>query len=225
MNNINIFYHIYLFSNWESIVQEQLDVLERSGLLKISKLKVGIVYHGGSENEIEKCVYKLNKIPNCEILFTKHTSYCGECDTLIEMKNFSVNQVGFLLYIHSKGVTQIGSERESYVNDWRRMMEYFLIENWEDCVFKLKDGYDCCGINYQDHAATINNQPKLIKIFNGNFFWVNSEYVKNLDSSILFEHRYSSENWVLSQKHNAYIPFNTPPGFDFYHNSITDYIK
>ncbi len=223
MDSIYIYYHVYLFSDWVSIVKEQLDLLQKTELLSKSKLKVGIVYYEGSQNDVEKCKSIFDKISNCEILFTKHTSSCGECDTLFEMKSFSEKEKCLFLYIHSKGVTQIGSERELHVRNWRKLMEYYLIEKWEDCVSKIQEGYDCCGINYQNHAATIKNESKLIKIFNGNFFWASSEYIKKLDESILFEHRYSAENWVLSQEHNAYTPFIPPPGFDFYHNSITEY--
>ena len=104
-------------------------------------------------------------------------------------------------------------------------MEHFLIDKWEDCLKKLNDGYDCCGINYQNHAANIKNEIKLIKIFNGNFFWVNSKYVKKLDDTILFEHRYSSENWILSSEHRCFSFLDVPPSFNLYYNVYKNYDK
>ena len=225
MSKCHIFYHVYLFGNWKFILQEQMDLIKNSGLLDISELKVGISYYHETESHIDDCVKILKSYKNVEIMFVKHTSACGESDTLQELYNFcqDSSENVKVFYFHAKGVTHYKSEREENVKNWRNLMEYFLIEKWQSCVEKLDEGYDCCGVNYQGHAANIKNQTVAIKIFNGNFFWANSNYINKLDSSILWEHRYSSENWILSELHNAYIPFNPPPAFDFYHHTLENY--
>lgn len=227
MNEKIIYYHVYLFGNWETIVKDQLETLKNSGLLKESKLKVGLVYYAGSDHQIDHFKQILSEYENSEIIFVRHTNACGESDTLHQMHQFalSIDHNVNILYIHAKGVTQYLSEREQYVWEWRKIMEYFLVENWQDCVDKLNNGYDCCGINYQDHAAHIKGKIVSTKIFNGNFYWANSNYLKKLDNSILWEHRHSGENWILSSEHRVYLPFSPPPAFDFYNNSIQDYKK
>ena len=214
-------------TNWDEIVSEQLERLHSSGLLKVSQLKIGVVYGYGinKEENTKKLESILNNFYNYEIIFIEPNGCCGESITLKEMSNFSkkTNENLKILYFHTKGITQFNTERENPVREWRRMMEYFLIDNWENCVNKLNEGYDCCGINYQNHAANVKNEMKLIQIFNGNFFWTNSNYVKKLDDSILFEHRYSSENWILSESNNSFSFLNVPPSFDLYYNIYENY--
>ena len=225
MKKYYIFYHVYLFGNWKEIVIDQMNTLQNSGLLEFSQVKVGVAYYSETDKEIENCKTILESYKNVEIIYERHTSGCGESDTLEELYKFSKNSIENLkiLYLHTKGVTHYKSEREENVKNWRKLMEYFLIDKWQTCVEKLEEGYDCCGVNYQGHAANIKNEIVAIKIFNGNFFWANSEYINKLDNSILWEHRYSSENWILSSNHNAFVAFSPPPAFDFYHNTIHDY--
>lgn len=230
MNKYFIFYHIFFETNWDEIVSEQLLRLHNSGLLKNSELKIGVVFGMGinKESNLEKLNQLLQEYYNYEILYVEPTGCCGESSTLNRLSNFCFEneENNKILYIHTKGITQHNTIRELPVAEWRRMMEYFLIDNWNDCVSKLDEGYDCCGINYQNHAANIKNKTTLIKIYNGNFFWVNSNYVKTLDNSILFEHRYSAENWLLSnENHKSYSFLDVPPIFDLYYNIYENYKK
>jgi hypothetical protein len=227
MNKIYIYYHIFIETNWYDIVLEQLERLHNSGLLNISNLKIGVVFGYGIDRESN--IIKLNNILenfyNYEIMFMEPNGCCGESSTLKELSNFSkTNDENYnILYLHTKGITQYQTEREEPVREWRKMMEYFLIDKWEDCLEKLNEGYDCCGINYQNHAANIKNESKLIQIFNGNFFWVNSNYAKKLDDTILFEHRYSAENWILSSEHKSFSFLDVPPAFNLYYNIYENY--
>lgn len=228
MSKYFIFYHIFFETNWEDIVLEQLLKLRTFGLLDKSQLKIGVVYgHNiNKESNLEKLHIILQEYYNYEILFVKPTGCCGESDTLDVLSKFCVdiNENVKILYLHTKGVTQYNTIREKPVAEWRRMMEYFLIENWSDCVSILDKDFDSCGINYQNHAANIKNNVTLIKIYNGNFFWVNSNYITTLDNSILFEHRYSAENWLFSNtNHKAYSFLDVPPIFDLYYNIYENY--
>lgn len=222
-----IFYHIFIETNWYDIVQEQLERLHNSGLLKTSKLKIGVVYGYGinKESNVEKLESILENFYNYEIMFVEPNGCCGESSTLKKLSELCENTDENLniLYLHTKGITQHQTEREIPVREWRKMMEYFLVDKWEDCVTKLNEGFDCCGINYQNHAANIKNETKLIQIFNGNFFWVNSKYVKTLDDTILFEHRYSAENWILSSEHKCFSFLDVHPAFNLYYNVYEDY--
>jgi hypothetical protein len=222
---IQIFYHIFLITNWYDIVKEQIDSLSNSKLLEVSTLNVGVLFDKQIDSEKEKLMELLSKVPSLNLMFIDENVSFGESKTLIKLKEFSMTDTNNtnILYLHTKGVTQHNSIREKPVKEWRLMMEHFLITNWEKCVEKLNDEFDCCGINYQDHAGNVKGETKLIQIFNGNFFWTKSDYVKKLDESILFEHRYSSENWILSSEHKAYTFFNVPPIFDLYYNIYENY--
>ena len=228
MTEYFIFYHIFFETNWDEIVSEQLMRLHNSGLLAKSQLQIGIVYGHNINKDVnlEKLDSILKNYYNYKIIFTKPTGCCGESDTLYALSEFCLESDDNIkiLYIHTKGITQHKTIRETPVAEWRRMMEYFLIDNWANCVSKLDDGYDCCGINYQNHSANIKSNIICIKIYNGNFFWVNSNYIKKLDNTILFEHRYSAENWIFSsEEHNAYSFLDVPSSFDLYYNIYEKY--
>jgi hypothetical protein len=223
MNKNIIYYHIFAITNWLEIVKEQIDLMVQYDLLKNSILRIGVLYT--DPIKIEEVKDFFSNIKNVEFLFFKENTNAAESETLGMLKDFSTTcENNFnIFYLHTKGVTQYGSVREYPVKKWRNMMEYFLIEKWQDCVQKLNEGYDCCGINYQNHAANIKGELKLIKIYNGNFFWTKTDYVKRLDKSILYEHRYSSENWITSSKPNAYSFYDTPINIDLYYQINENY--
>jgi hypothetical protein len=223
MNKNLIFIHIFAINDWLETITEQIGLIQKFKLFDESLIKVGILYNNISEGE--KVVEFFKDYRNVEILFSKINSGIGESETLGILKDFSMScdENVNVLYIHSKGVTQYGSVRETPVKKWRNMMEYFLIEKWRDCVKKLNEGYDCCGINYQNHAANIKKESVLIKIYNGNFFWTKTDYVKKLDKTILLEHRYSSENWISSSNPNAFSFYDTPITIDLYYQINENY--
>lgn len=223
MNKNIIYYHIFTITNWLDIVKEQMDLIEKSNLLENSIIRVGVLYNNVDlVNEVKEF---FKNYRNIEFLFFKPNTGFGESETLSMLKEYATEceENYNVLYIHAKGVTQYGSVRELPVKKWRNMMEYFLIEKWIDCVNKLDEGYDCCGVNYQNHAGNIRGKIELIKIYNGNFFWTKTDYVKKLDKSILFEHRYSCENWITSSNPNAYSFYNTPITIDLYYQINENY--
>jgi hypothetical protein len=223
MNKNIIYYHIFTINNWVEIVNEQFDLLKKSNLFDHSLIKVGILYIHIKDVDIAKTLF--DEYDNVEIILIKPNTDVGESETLIKLKEYSTNcdENRNVLYIHTKGVTQYSSVRELPVKKWRNMMEYFLIEKWEDCVNKLNEGYECCGVNYQNHAGNIKGETTLIKIFNGNFFWTKTDYVKKLDESILFEHRYSAENWISSSNPNTFSFYDTPITIDLYYQINENY--
>lgn len=223
---IIIYYHVYMVNNWFDIVKDQIDYLKQSNLFSKAKIRVGLSYPEIECEDQKKLASDFfNQYENVEILFLKLNG-CAESETLIYLKNYSdeTKEDAHILYIHTKGVTQFQTVKETPVTKWRKIMEYFLIEYWENCIKKLNEGYDCCGINYQQHTGTIKNVIRSTKIFNGNFFWTKPEYVKKLDKDILFEHRYSAENWLLSQDdHKAFSFFDIPPNVNLYCPFDIDY--
>jgi hypothetical protein len=220
-----IYYHIFLINNWKEIVNEQIERLKKSNLFYNSLIKIGAVHdeRDFSQNEILKSIFY--KYENVEILFIKPNRCFGESETLAELKDScdSLDKNLNIFYIHAKGVTQYQTEKEIHVANWRKMMEYFLIDRWEKCINILDDGYDCCGVNYQPHSGNISGNIKLIMIFNGNFFWVKSDYIKKLDKNLLFEHRYSAENWICSNDHKGYSFYNTPITTNLYYQTNENY--
>jgi len=226
-NKYYIYYHIFLAENWYEIMNEQLNSLLESGLLSQSILRIGALFEMHNQGEITKFNELISGYKNIEVLFIDVNVNVGESATLDKLKSFCDESLDNfkILYLHGKGVSQYNSPRQNPVRQWRKMMEYYLVDRWQECISKLDEGYDCCGINYQFHAGNIKGSVQGIYIFNGNFWWTNSNYIKTLDRSILFEHRYSAENWILSSPHKAFSPFNCPNTVNLYYDECESFKK
>lgn len=116
MKPLHVFYHIARMGNWQSVVQEQVELLESSGLLD-----------------------------TCQVLHVTALSPDRilefEFPTLAALQRLAQAEDCYCLYLHTKGV-RTGLEN---IADWRRMMQYFLVSRWEEAVAKLDEGYDCVG--------------------------------------------------------------------------------
>lgn len=222
-NGIYIYCHVYMINNWDEILKDIINSLRKFGLLEKARMKIGAVFNG-NENLEDKLKDILKEESNIEIAFVRPNGGYGESETMSLMKDeCSSMEECYVLYLHAKGVTHHLTEREAPVKSWRKMMEYFLIENWEKCIEKLVNGYDCCGINYQKHVGNIEGKLQSINIFNGNYFWAQSDYIKKLNTKKLFEHRYSPENWICSLEHKAWSFYNSPININLYYECNNEY--
>lgn len=95
----------------------------------------------------------------------------------------------FYAYIHLKGITHPG---DSFVDDWREMMEYFTIDCWRRCREELERGADAVGCNYQVEP---------FRHFSGNFFMVRQASVASLKPVMTCA---SAEEWIGSSKRADY---------------------
>lgn len=66
-----------------------------------------------------------------------------------------------ILYLHTKGLLTIHNE---CVNDWIKLMLYFNVERYTDCISKLNN-VDCLGVNWLENH------------FSGNFWWANAKHI------------------------------------------------
>lgn len=87
----------------------------------------------------------------------------------------------YYAYVHLKGITHPG---DPCVDDWRELLEYWMIDCWRLCRAALDDGHDVVGVNFQETPATH---------FSGNFFWIKQPAVKLLpDVSVIG----NPESWL-----------------------------
>lgn len=184
--SIDIVYHIATLGNWEEIVHEQIDTLERSGLGDAcDSLTVTIV-----GTEIEK-VYQhfsnLNFYHKVKLIHASQNLHQYEFPGIEMVLQIAHNNPNArILYIHSKGVTHHGSSREQPSRFWRRYMEYFVIERWEDCIHAL-DEADVCGV---DWTLSVSGLP----FFAGNFWWGRGEYISTCQLN--HNNRYDCEAFI-----------------------------
>lgn len=196
------FYHAFcLCDGWERLVKDQFDHLRRSGLYD----RMERIYCSFIGNERNVLMFKQIGGGKCEVVYKSEDPTVFEFPTLIYLSEFTKQQtepfVGF--YFHTKGASWVSKPEIFLIGEtWRQMAEYFMFDRWRLAVSALLNGYSVYGTNYQECR---NDAFRLI---GGNFWWFDSEYVKQLYTlKINHEYRSESETWILSGTHNAYCPF------------------
>eukprot|EP00667_Euglena_gracilis_P013291 EG_transcript_13701 len=194
----DVFWHVTLVGHHighaANIIQKQWLHLQRSGVYALSTIHVGLI---AQPNITAPLV--LRRIFNAR--HTRLASFApydpratdpelqaSECITSTPMWQYAGDFLrckahagctrhaeGLVLYLHSKGVTHPGAMDSE---DWRNLMEYYLLEHWMYNVFLMsREGAWTTGVYYIDyHPISRNNTPH----YSGNFFWANLTYIASL---------------------------------------------
>jgi hypothetical protein len=187
---IAIFYHLYQEGKWGEILAEQVTLMRNSRLLDSAEfVSVGIngkQLLGGNE----KFKFYINDNQERE-----------ETPTLVRLKEFARDNEDYkILYIHSKGATK----DSKCIDDWRSLMNYFVIEKWQECV-ELLDNNDAVGCNYSEDTF-LGYHPH----FSGNFWWANAKYINKLNPEYLeSESRWDREFWIGTGNGKMYSLHNS----------------
>lgn len=237
-NNINIkkipiyiFIHICMIENWEFILKEQINTIKKSGLYNLCE-KINLCLLG----EINNIYNEIFNDKKYNILYIDTRMNLFEVNSINFIKYFcmNINDEVYILYIHTKGVRKICNE--NVITSWRKMMEYFLIENYEYCINNLNI-YDTIGNNvvneycYNIDEVCVNKNHTYH--YSGNFWWSKKSYIDKLNyleidlSNSSINTRYRAENWILSKYPDAIVGYlfqddtNTHP----YHRYVFEYYK
>ena len=197
MKNILV-YHIACMNDWVSIFNQQMSNIEKSGILDVIDEFLVV-----SLSQQEKNFYYIdNKIKKNKgrIVYKSSNILQYEFPAIDLIWNKSLHEKFKICYIHCKGVSITKNNMTFYhgsndldhlkscVSDWRRYMEYFVINNYDKCL-DILDEYDCCGVNLVD-------SPK--NHYSGNFWWNKSDYIKKLTpiKNLNKNDRYDCEYWI-----------------------------
>lgn len=235
MKNIAVFYHLYipeLSSIWTWWVDEQMGLLKSSGLADNSQVFMCItvpfnIGDSGGKFTFDQLVvnYIRENFPFVNILDVRgtheHNLYEGQ--TISRLYDYCFKNDGYVFYFHNKGMSSYGTHISSALKDWRHYMQYFNIERWEDCVEKLEEGYDCCGVSWikrEDLAGNIPTEGKryIGNHFSGNFWWARCDYIQTLPDPLKVEeyvhipslmdsfknYRYAFEVWIGDERTKYY---------------------
>jgi hypothetical protein len=182
------FYHIGSFVQYKSIVQEQLAALVDSGLYALAeKIDIGLI----GEDQSWQPPADLSKL---SVGVRGKDPKLFEVPTLTRLHDYcQANPLALVFYIHTKGATSmdISDTRIAVpqaVKDWRKFMEYFVIERHQDCIGALAKGSSTCGANYMPGPPH----------YSGNFWWAKCSCVSKLPPVPATE-RLASEQWLLQQ--------------------------
>ena len=223
--NLKIFYHIIDLPGYEDIVTEQIEKLEKSGVLDYSELYMCVTYINEETVANIQEKYKDKKI--FKWVFTPNIGNC-EFPTWILMQQTALasSEEFYSLYFHVKGISHIGHPKESPTTHWRWFIDYWAIENWKDCVSKLDDGYDAVGAGLSFQHGYWH--------FPGTTSWNTSKFLRQakelkLPSDVNFQaqvpglntgdpFRCDVEFWYGYNNAKMFSMYDT--NFDFYGNSI-----
>jgi hypothetical protein len=223
---IKIFAHFNDLPGAFDLMGEQLTRASESGLLDAAETVM--LCTNGQPDNFMGLQTAMNGYTQVKFIHTSNRVNLWEYPTLDLMKtNCEVADEDFAIcYFHLKGLSRLGDQR---VVDWRRFMEYWTIDQWEDSYAKIRDGFDLV-------ATNMIEQPWLHS--SGNFWWSKASYIKKLDRLVhpdnlpwntaspytgaVYDHgnfRYDHEAWVGSKNpvwhEMAHSPGKATPGWHF----------
>ena len=185
-----VFYHVYPGKDWEDMFQSQIGALVVSNLLNaIDHLHIG--FNGD-----------LNLMPtffggeNLDIVVKENDNKTEETDTLRALYDYCRENPGaYVLYMHTKGA----SRKNTYTEDWRYLMEYFCIHQWQKAIKALDKGHETAGANYQ-RDTSMGYHPH----YSGGFWWAKASYVATCLDLKYLDHplRFMREFFIGSGKPN-----------------------
>lgn len=196
---IAIFYHTRLsggephidFDHASGIMAEQMDALEKSGLMDAtSHMLIGV--NGGMADAAAAAMLS----PDKATLTAFPEEYRGELPTLYLLRLWAIENPGWaVFYHHTKGAIHLW---EPFYANWRRCMERVCVWNWQRCIDDLQRGADSVGA----HWLTKERFPGQIStpFWGGNFWWATSDYLATLpEMPRTAVHRtdfYQAETWI-----------------------------
>jgi len=179
---IIVCYHIATMGYYKALVQEQLNLIKKSGL---GQECYRIYINVAGEKSIELALLLLS-YPFSHKMRISHQDnlYHWEFPTIKIVQKVAEEQpTTKILYFHTKGASKSGEtlDFQKRMWAWRRYMEYFNIEKWRNCV-KALDSHDCCGVDW------IFLLPDKIGYFGGNFWWANGTYINRCQKDYVDYH-------------------------------------
>lgn len=201
---IAVFYHVYQSIGWQKLFNEQIQLLIAKGLAS----NVDLIHVGINGFEIPKPILNnINFVLNPE----PHTE---ETPTLLSLRDFCRKHPDAkVLYMHTKGITQPMQS----TCDWRKIMEYFCIERWQDSLSKLEE-HDAVGCLYMDHCYY-----GFFPHFSGNFWWANASYINRLDDSFLDGGLRQNREFWIGTGNGSLFSFHTT-GLNHYAHEYPRYL-
>jgi hypothetical protein len=206
---MDIFFHVYLKSGYSRILIDKFKKFKNSGLYA-SANKIYLTLFGDVETSSEFLNDLKDMYPKIEFGVITNASFNNEPDTLnLMLKKANEYETNTpMLYLHTKGLSHTHPDTKRNVEAWVRYLDLYVIKEWERCVKALENN-DAAGGFYVEEP----------KHFQGNFWWANSDYLKNLPK--ITTENYAELNrgefWILSQTDKVY-PLSGVTPVDMYQN-------
>ena len=206
---MDIFFHVYIKNDFSHILLDKLKKLKASGLYeRVDKIYLtlfgDIEYHQEFLTDLKDLYSKI------EYVLISNKEFNNEADTFNFMlkKAESYEKNTPMLYIHTKGASHTHPILKKNINAWVRYLDLYTINKWEECLAGLDDNDAAGGFYVEDP-----------KHFQGNLWWANSDYLKNLPriNNLNITHLNRGEFWILSNTNKVYALSGVTP-VDMYQN-------
>jgi hypothetical protein len=190
---VHIYYHIYAIDGVDSIIEEQLSLIEKHfDFPYILNVGISIANENISTTSIlEKIKSNLRDI----------RSKGNEWTTLDLIRNDAekFGDSDYILYIHTKGASKQNDNRYKNIISWRHLMNYFNIEKVKN-VFKLFEKTE-----FNTYGVILKSSH-----YSGNFWWAKGSYLKTINLDGLSLNRFAAEtNYIQCGKNwKPYSPYN-----------------
>jgi len=206
---MDIFFHVYLKSGYSRILIDKFKKFKSSGLYEKAN-KIYLTLFGDIELNSEFLNELKEMYPKIEYGVISNAVFNNEPDTLNLMikKANEYTENTPMLYLHTKGLSYANPDIKKNVEAWVRYLDLYVINKWEECVDSLKENDAAGGFYVEDP-----------KHFQGNFWWANSDYIKNLPkiTNENVSQYHTGEFWILSDTSKVY-PLSGVTPVDMYQN-------
>jgi hypothetical protein len=175
-----IFLHSCNLNNDLHVINSMMTTLEDTDIIN-NVDKLFIFNYGLPLNLVTKENTSIINMPNNVNEYENPTIKIIE---LFSAHNFNCK----ILYIHTKGVSHNRTSLSlNTIDDWRNYLLYMLCKHYKVCLNYL-DTFDCVGCNFS---------PLPFPHFSGNFWWANSNYIKNMNRVLPLGTKHAPEWWLF----------------------------
>ena len=151
-NKLVGFYHVAVMNEWHSVVASQLSHLDTSGLLGQS-YAVYVTLLGNETSQAQIALQHFNASGKLHS-YQEEDLKAWEFPTLARLRAHCMkNARDLVYYFHSKGASKPpGSTLFRREQEWRKVMEQLVFDNWHDCVSLMQRNVHkwACGARYFD---------------------------------------------------------------------------
>jgi hypothetical protein len=219
LDDVKVFYHLACMNNWQQVFVEQMEQLKRA---RFQHIDLTIL---GTEEDVQivkRTSEELGLLVNIVFQASDFTHF--EKPALQAIEKYCLQKEGYVLYLHSKGVSNPTDEIKM---KWRRLMMRELVENWEFCLSQLPQ-YDALGVNWRDTP---------VPHFSGNFWYASTKYLRSLTDFTLYydnasthirdpfdNRRFNCEFWIGSGRERPRVLSVFCKNVDFNTNALLRYI-
>lgn len=249
MTKIYVVIHACSMGKGQEILLKQLERLKKIPVYRVLIFYLGtkimtiplellyelnaILFHTSSNSLLaeQSTLREFSKLPieECSIILYIHTKGVNYSVTLDDIKEleravptaYSIPHFNQLL----RNLFSVNSY-EIFKNSqaWRNYMEYILIDKWEKCIEKIREGYDAVGTELKPASYSPWIQKNIPRHYAGNFWWMTTKCFKDHINTLQFDYN-AVENWHIADENiKAFNIWNS--GKDLYQQQISevDYI-